>query len=173
MDGVRCWVLVALVILAGCGGSAGSDRVRATPTPTPVATAEEPVRSSARTAVVWGVERPARAARRLRRHPAVEAVTIARRGVALLRSRRSARGRAVQRVRAGYAIPLDVLAVDPRRFAAASAEPALASLGAGEVALSETSARLRGVGSGATLRLVGGRRLRVAAVVMRRRTRSS
>jgi hypothetical protein len=157
---VRCRVVVALLVLAGCGSAdPGSEppTARARPTATPQAPA--PPAAPARTAVVWGVERPARAARRLRRHAGVEAVTIARRGVALLRASRDARGRTVERVRAGYAIPLDVLAVDPRGF------PDAPPLGRGDAALSSTAARLRGVEAGATLHLLGGRRLRVAAVL--------
>ena len=70
------------------------------------------------TALVWGLERPERAARRLRRHPAVAAATVLGRGVALLRSGRDGDGRVLERVRAGYAVPLDAIAVDPRGYAA-------------------------------------------------------
>ena len=109
-----------------------------------------------------------RAARRLARSRGVELTTVLRRGTALLSSARRRDGRVVQRVRAGFAIPLDVLSVAPRAYASAlppSARRRVASLDRGRVLLSATSARLRRVGAGASLTLVGGRRLRVAAVV--------
>jgi hypothetical protein len=157
---------VAIVGLAGCGSSRAEPpaaRAESTPTATPpAAPAPEPS-----TAIVWGLERPQRAARRLRRHPSVAAATPVGRGVVLLRSS-VADGRVVQRVRAGYAVPLDTLAVDPARYAATlpqeQREP-LAKLRPGRAILSETAARLRRLGAGGVLRLHGGRRLRVAGVV--------
>ena len=80
----------------------------------------------------------------------------------------AADGRVAQRVRAGYAVPLDTLAVDPRGYAATLPEAqrgAFAKLRPGRAILSATSARLRKVGAGGVLRLAGGRRLRVVAVV--------
>ena len=120
------------------------------------------------TAIVWGLEHPARAARRLRAHPAVAAATPVGRGVVLLRRGVGAGGRVVERVRAGYAVPLDVLAVRPRGYAATVPDPdraALARLRPGTAVLSRTSASLRRLGAGGVLRLAGGRRLRVVGVV--------
>jgi hypothetical protein len=71
-------------------------------------------------------------------------------------------------VRDGFALALDVAAVEPRAWAAAlpEAERApVARLRRGEVLLSATAARLRGVGEGATLVLAAGGRLRVRGVV--------
>jgi hypothetical protein len=71
-------------------------------------------------------------------------------------------------VRDGFALALDVAAVEPRAWAAAlpEAERApVAGLRRGEVLLSATAARLRGVRGGATLVLAGGDRLRVRGVV--------
>jgi hypothetical protein len=154
-------VLAALVVLlAGCGSSPAA--VAPSPTPTPAPAVEAP-----RTAVVWALERPQRAARRLRRHPAVIAATPVGRGVVLLRSS-AAEGRVVERVRPGYAVPLDVLTVSPRAYARTLEPPArdaFAELRPGTAILSETASRLRGVGAGGVLRLDGGRRLRVAGVV--------
>ncbi len=119
------------------------------------------------TALVWGLDHPERAARRLRRHAAVAAATVLGRGVALLRSGRSD-GRVVERVRAGYAIPLDAIAVDPRGYAATvpvGARGAFAGLRRGAAVISRTEAGLRHSGPGGVLALAGGRRLRVAAVV--------
>ena len=120
------------------------------------------------TAIVWGLERPTRAARRLRRLPAVAAATTVGRGVVLLTAGVAADGRVAQRVRAGYAVPLDTLAVDPRGYAATLPEAqrgAFAKLRPGRAILSTTSAELRKVGAGGVLRLAGGHRLRVVAVV--------
>jgi hypothetical protein len=118
-------------------------------------------------ALVWGLEHPERAARRLRRHPAVAAATVLGRGVALLRSGRDGR-RVVERVHAGYAVPLDAIAVDPRRYVATvplAARAAFAGLRRGAAVISRTEAGLRHSGPGGVLALAGGRRLRVAAVV--------
>jgi hypothetical protein len=71
-------------------------------------------------------------------------------------------------VRDGFALALDVSAVEPRAWAAAlpEAERApVARLRRGEVLLSATAARLRRVGKGATLVLAAGGRLRVRGVV--------
>ena len=112
------------------------------------------------TAIVWGLERPARAAHRLRAHPAVAAATPVGRGAILLRAGVGADGRVVQRVRDGYAIPLDTLAVDPSGYAAtlpeAQREP-FAKLRPGTAILSTTSAALRELGVGGELRLDSGR----------------
>jgi hypothetical protein len=161
---------VAIVALAGCGSDSSGPRAAAAPAPSPTETATpSPAAPSARSvAVVWSLERPQRAARRLRRHPAVEAATVAGRGVGLLRSSADASGRVVERARPGYAVPLDALAVEPRSYAGTlptTARDALDGLRPGRAVLSRTSARLRGIGEGGELRLVGGRRLRVAAVV--------
>jgi D-alanyl-D-alanine carboxypeptidase len=154
--------------LAGCGGSSEPPRAAVAPTTTP--SVPPPVHDPPppTTAIVWGLDRPARATRRLRAHPAVEAATPVGRGVVLLRAGVGADGRVVQRVKAGYAIPLDVLAVDPGAYAATLAEPErepFAKLRPGTAILSTTSAGLRRLGTGGVLRLDGGRRLRVVGVV--------
>jgi hypothetical protein len=156
-----------ILVLAGCGGSSGGEppppvRAAATPPPSPTPEVAEV------TAIVWGLERPSRAARRLRGLPAVDAATTVGRGVVLLTAGVAANGSVAQRVRAGYAVPLDTLAVDPRGYAATLPEAqrgAFANLRPGRAILSNTSARLRKVGAGGALRLADGRRLRVAAVV--------
>ena len=52
-----------------------------------------------------------------RRDAAVMSATVLGRGVALLRSRLGdGDGRIVERIRTGYAVPLDAIAVDPRRY---------------------------------------------------------
>lgn len=163
-------VLVAAALaIAGCGGasdppSAARAAVVTTTPSVPPPVKDPPPASTA--AIVWGLERPRRAARRLRRHPAVVAATPIGRGAVLLRESRDG-GRVVQRVRAGYAIPLDTLAVHPAGYAATLPEDrrgAFAELHPGTAILSETSARLRELGAGGVLRLESGR-LRVNAVV--------
>jgi hypothetical protein len=170
--GAAVVALVALVA-AGCGSSgdepSAARAAEATPTATTTPSVPPPVHDPPpSTAIVWGLERPARAARRLRSHPAVAAATPVGRGVVLLRTGVDAKGRVVQRVRAGYAVPLDVLAVDPDGYAATLAETQrepFARLRPGTAILSTTEAGLRRLGVGGALRLHDGRRLRVIGVV--------
>ena len=163
-------MLAALAVAAaGCGSSAESPPARAAIAPTTTPSVPPPVKDPlATTAIVWGLDRPARAARRLRAHPAVAAATPVGRGAILLRAGVAADGRVAQRVRAGYAIPLDVLAVDPTAYAATLPGPQrepFAKLRPGTAILSTTSAGLRRLGVGGELRLDGGRSLRVVGVV--------
>lgn len=160
-------VVAAALAVGGCSGSGEPPTARAavapTATPSPAAPVAEP-----QTAIVWGLDHPRRAARRLRKHPAVAAATPVGRGAVLLRAGVAAGGRVVQRVKPGYAVPLDVLAVEPAGYAAtlqeAQREP-FRALRPGRAILSSTSARLRRLGTGGVLRLDGGRRLRVVGVV--------
>ncbi len=151
--------MVAMLV-AGCGGSSEPPSARAAVQPTATPTAE-----ASTTAIVWGLEHPARAARRLRRHPAVAAATPVGRGAVLLRDGAPA----------GYAIPLDVLAVAPRAYAAtlpADQREPFARLRPGTAILSSTSAELRKVGAGGVLRLESGR-VRVVGVVADEALRSA
>jgi hypothetical protein len=98
----------------------------------------------------------------------VRRTALVGRGTALVREVRARDGRLVQRVRAGFALALDVAAVEPRAWAAALLEAErspVARLQRGEVLLSTTAGRLRGVGAGATLVLAGDGRLKVRGVV--------
>jgi hypothetical protein len=160
-------VLAAAVLaVAGCGGSSESPAVAPTTTPSVPPPVHDPPPSTS--AIVWGLEKPSRAARRLRRHPAVTAATPVGRGAILLRTGFGADGEVVERVRAGYAVPLDTLAVHPAAYAATLPEEqrdAFAELRPGQAILSSTSAQLRRLGDGGLLRLHDGRRLRVVAVV--------
>jgi D-alanyl-D-alanine carboxypeptidase len=161
--------VLAIIGLAGCGGSGDSPpAARAAVAPTSTPSAPPPVHDPPpSSAIVWGLERPARAARRLRTHAEVSAATPVGRGAILLRAGVGADGRVVQRVKAGYAIPLDTLAVDPAGYAATLPEPQrepFAKLRPGTAILSTTSAALRGLGVGGSLRLESGR-LRVVGVV--------
>jgi hypothetical protein len=158
----------AVTVMGGCGGSSDAPpAARAAVAPTTTPSVPPPVKDpQPTTAIVWGLERPSRAARRLRRHPAVTAATPIGRGAVLLRESREGH-RVVQRVRSGYAIPLDTLAVRPAGYAATLPEDrraAIAELRPGTAILSETSALLRKLGAGGVLRLDRGR-LRVIGVV--------
>jgi D-alanyl-D-alanine carboxypeptidase len=160
--------LLAALSLGGCGSSGNQPATAATATPEVSPPSGEPPAAAPPTAIVWGLERPRRAARRLRGHPSVAAATPVGRGAILLQAGVDGKGRTVQRVRSGYAVPLDVLAVDPAGYAATLAEPdraALAALRPGTAVLSRTSASLRRLGVGGRLRLAGGRGLRVIGVV--------
>jgi hypothetical protein len=117
---------------------------------------------------VWGLHDAERAARRLRHRPEISAATVLGRGVVLLRVTRDTSGHVVERVRSGYAIPLDAIAVNPRRYAKTvpvEARAAFARLRRGTIVISKTEARLRKIGRGARLSLADGRQARVAAVV--------
>jgi D-alanyl-D-alanine carboxypeptidase len=157
-----CAAAAVVMLVPGCGSEQARTRA-ATPTATPTATPAPAPPADRSVAVVWSLERPWRAVRRARRHEAVETATVIRRGVALLRG-----SSAGEHVRPGYAIPLDVLKLEPRGYArtvpADAREPFL-RLRPGSAVISRTSARLRGIGEGGTLHLLGGRRLRVSAVV--------
>jgi hypothetical protein len=165
--GVPALVVLALVTvaLAAQGEDPGSPGRRvAPPEPEPpVATAPPP-----RAALVRGPDDLQAAARRLARLRGVRRTALVGRGTVLVSEVRARHGRLVQRVRDGFALALDVSAVEPHAWAAAlpEAERApVARLRRGEVLLSATAARLRRVRGGATLVLATGGRLRVRGVV--------
>ena len=165
--GLLALLVLALVAvaLAAQGEDRGSPGRRvAPPDPEPTVATPRPPRA----ALVRGPDDLRAAARRLARLPGVHRTALVGRGTALVREVRARNGRLVQRVRDGFALALDVATVEPRAWAAAlpEAERApVARLRRGEVLLSATAARLRGVGGGATLVLAAGGRLRVRGVV--------
>lgn len=111
---------------------------------------------------------PPEVAAALRAHPGVEAVTEVRVGPVELLAARDAAGAVVESAPAGMVVPLEAMAFDPRtyrRFVPPSASKLFATLGAGQVLLGETSARLRRAGPGARLELAGSPTLSVAGVV--------
>jgi hypothetical protein len=166
--GLPALIVVALVAvaLAAQGEDPGSPRGGRMVPPDPerpVATPRPP-----RAALVRGPDDLRAAARRLARLRDVRRTALVGRGTALVKEVRAPDGRLVQRVRDGFALALDVAAVEPRAWAAALLEPerlAVARLRRGEAFLSATAARLRGIGRGGTLVLATGRRLRVRGVV--------
>lgn len=99
--------------------------------------------------------------------PGVEGVAYVRRGQAMLRRSAHADGRVVQRVRAGYGIPVDTLVAYPRAYASMlpRADAAVVTaLRPGQAVLSRSAALVRGVDRDGVLGFSGGD-LRVAAVV--------
>jgi D-alanyl-D-alanine carboxypeptidase len=172
--GLLALAIVALVVvaLAARGDDGGSPGGRvAPPDPDPPAARSEGSQRSQppqRAALVRGPDDLGAAARRLARLQGVRRTALVGRGTALVTEVRARDGRLVQRVRDGFALALDTAAVEPRAWAAALPEPERAPvlrLRRGEVLLSATAARLRGVGRGATLVLADGGRLRVRGVV--------
>ena len=166
--GLPALVVLALVAIAlaaqGDDGASPGGRSAAPPEPTPRVAAAQPPRA----ALVRGPDDLRAAARRLSRLGGVRRTALVGRGTGLVTEVRARRGRLVQRAPEGFALALDVAAVEPRAWAAAlpAAERGpVARLRRGEVLLSETAARLRRVGAGARLVLAGGRRLRVRGVV--------
>jgi len=105
--------------------------------------------------------------RRLRRTAGVTAVARTARTQGMLRRSRRAGGGTVDAVPQGYAIPLDVLVVQPQAYADVlpQAGREFRRLRRGTALLSRTSARLRRLGVGDRLSLAGGRELRVARIV--------
>jgi hypothetical protein len=169
--GLLALAIVALVAvgLAGRGDDRGSPAGRVAPAdPEPSAEGSQPAQRPQLAALVRGPDDLRAAARRLARLPGVRRTALVGRGTALVSEVRARDGRLVERVRDGFALALDVAAVEPRAWAAALPEPErgpVARLRRGEVLLSATAARLRGVGGGATLVLAAGGRLRVRGVV--------
>ncbi len=90
--------------------------------------------------------------------------TVVRRGTVGLVASASAEGEPIDRVEAGWTIPLEVIAVDPIAYGKLLGGPEIASLDDSGVVLGATSSRLRGVGVGGTLTLEG-QELTVDAVV--------
>ncbi|MFN2590276.1 MAG: M15 family metallopeptidase [Actinomycetota bacterium] len=105
--------------------------------------------------------------RRVGRVDGVADVTSVTSGVAWMTASYSAAGDPVDRPSKGLAIPLEVAGIDPDDygpFVPPSERAALAAIAQGEGALGETSALLRRLGPGSTVRF-GGRAIRVAAVL--------
>jgi hypothetical protein len=164
LPAIAVLALVAVALAARGEDPESPARRVAPPAPEPPAATALPPRA----ALVRGPDDLRAAARRLARLRGVRRTALGGRGTALVSEVRGRDGRLVQRVRDGFALALDVAAVEPRAWAAALPEPErapVARLRRGEVLLSATAARLRRVGRGATLVLAAGGRLRVRGVV--------
>ncbi|HEY3144493.1 MAG TPA: zf-HC2 domain-containing protein, partial [Acidimicrobiales bacterium] len=100
--------------------------------------------------------------------PGVRAVSVVRSATTDMAASRDSEGRIVQQLDAGWAIPLDTIAVDPAmhaQFASLADQTKVTALADNEALLSRTSAMLRGIAPGGVIELVGGARLVVADVV--------
>ena len=175
---MRNRLLVALALVVAWGAAAvalgrdadepGPDREARPSAPSaaaPPPAADDPAPAVVTVRRAQGV--PDSWARRAAAVRGVERVSRVRRGQALLRRYVDTGGR-VRRVRSGYAVPIDTLVADPRAYASTLPDDArrvVAGTGESEAILSRTAAAIRRVDRGAVLTLVGGARLRVAAVV--------
>lgn len=92
--------------------------------------------------------------------PEVERIAVVRGGQADLLSSRAADGTQVDAAPPGWALPLDVVAVDPAAYAGFTDDVAdralVAALQPGQALLTASSAELRGIDVGGTLELRGG-----------------
>ena len=167
--GALAGVVVGAVVMLSVQGTG------AQPPPAPPAPAVEVATPAADEAQADGVllawtpgGLPAGLARRVRRLPQVDAVTVVHGGLVELAASTDARGRTVDDLEPGFVVPLDAIAVDPQTYAAflpTSARPQFATMERGFALLGATSARLRKLGAGATLTLADGTALTVAGVV--------
>lgn len=174
----------ALVVAAGALGTVGGATVmaalqgspaavpppaRAVAVPAPSVAVRPPDTAGPAVLLAWtpdGLDPGVAAA--VRSDPAVEATSVVAGGLVDLVASHRADGTTVDRPAPGWALPLDVVALDPAAHARLVAVPdraAVAHLGPGQALLGRTSAALRRLGAGGTLTLAGDRRLTVTAVV--------
>ena len=141
----------------------GADQARSTPTRTPKGThtpTQKPPPSTPDAVLAWlpgGL--PGGFVDDLASLREVEQATVASAGVAWLTRSLDAQGKVVDAPAAPYEIPLDVTVVDVPTFAAVLPGPArrqVLDLQPGQGILSKSSAALRGLGVGATLKFVDG-----------------
>jgi hypothetical protein len=102
------------------------------------------------------------------REPRVTGTSLVRAGPVDLVASRNGGGAAVDDLEPGWAIPLDVAAVDPARhaaFAPVADRATVRGLGPDQALLGRTSAGLRRLGPGGSLHVAGGVTLTVAGVV--------
>jgi hypothetical protein len=125
-----------------------------------------PSRPAARSLVAWSPEgMPWNVEQTLDKMRGVRATTV-RAGIDWMTSSHSATGKTLDDPQPGYAIPLEMLVIKPRKyshFVAPADRVAVGGLTGNQVLLPRTEAKLRRGGRG--LRLSVGRRLRVASVV--------
>lgn len=161
---------IALVLAGACSGGAGATDVDAAttsrPAPPPsttssaVPTTTTTVVDEATILLAWtsgGL--PDGFAEGAAARPEVQRIAVVRGGQADLLGSRRAGGDTVDAAAAGWAYPIDALAVDPASFASVANDPddraLIEALAPGEALLTETSAELRRVGVGATLDMRG------------------
>lgn len=111
---------------------------------------------------------PVGLARDLEALPDVGAVTTVNSGLIHMTASYNASGEPVDILADGYVVPLEVMAFDPQTYPPLLSKKDIstfAQLGAGEMVLGATSARIRGVGTGGVIILEDGAELEVVAVV--------
>jgi D-alanyl-D-alanine carboxypeptidase len=168
------------VVVAAVAGSPSRDAAPSKPAPsrpeptrdrdedTGVAPAPAPAPAE-QTLLVWtsgGL--PAGLAEQVDAVEGVERVTVVRGDVVGLTASFDPRGQPIDVTDEGLRIPLDAIAVDPATYPGffdGEARARLRALAPGEAVLGSTSASLRRIGPGGTLRLVNGAQLTVTAVV--------
>jgi D-alanyl-D-alanine carboxypeptidase-like protein len=104
----------------------------------------------------------------IRHRPGIAGTSLVRASPVDLVGSRTSDGAVADRVRPGWAIPLDAVALDPPQhapFTPTGDRAAVARLQPGQALLGRTSAALRGVGPGGAIELAGGTTLTVAGVV--------
>ena len=174
----RALVLLAVAVIAATAGAAATAAVQDEPTrPTTTTTATTLPPSTVlprpptgpQVLLAWAQGGlPSAAVDAGAGVPGVQSVAVVRDGRADLIGSVDADGVPVDVLEPGWAIPLDVAAVDPAAYAAvvpAADRAAVAALAPGEAILSETSAGLRRLGPGAQLRFAGDVVVDVVAVV--------
>jgi hypothetical protein len=97
--------------------------------------------------------------------PRTGPTTVVRGGVHPLVRTRDADGEVVDETPDDWWYPVEVLAFEPASFDEVAGRTVISELAPGEALLGETSARVRGLGPGATLEFEDGSELRVADVV--------
>lgn len=108
---------------------------------------------------------PADLVARLESDPGIVSATVVRVGIRDLVRTVDRDGATVDAVPSGWWLPVEVLAVDPTRYAAIMEVPEVLALGPGEALLSESSASVRRLGVGGRLRFADGVEVRVAGVL--------
>ena len=168
---MRRWVLVVVGLasaVVGAGASLAIEDGPAVPSRPEVETVPVPVAADGLLLAWTSGGLPAGLAEGVRAIAGVRAVTEVRGGpVDLLRSI-DADGRTVDEPAPGWSIPLDAIAIDPVTYASFPPPDSggrLGGLGTGEVLLGSTSARIRGLGAGASLQLGAGPPVSVVGVV--------
>lgn len=163
-------VLAGMTLALSLRAPAAEPAPEPTPVPTlpSIATTRVP-QPQRRILLVWSPRAlPPASARRIAELRATDRVVRVTAGTVDLVQSATAAGLPVDNFRDGWAVPLDAFGIRPSAYASllpASARLEIATLRRGNVALSETSARLRRLQVGDTLTLRGGRTFTVGAVV--------
>jgi D-alanyl-D-alanine carboxypeptidase-like protein len=165
-------LVVGSALVAGLQALAGGGEATPAPPPTssPNPSGEPPEPAKTPEAYLAWVPggMPEGFAESLTQAPEVASITVAGADNVWMRRSFDDRGEVVDRPPAGYMIPIDATAVDPRPFAAflpQDMRPVVLELDELEGVLSETSAELRGLGEGGKLEFRRGITVRVSGIL--------